>query len=130
MGKGFERCFETIEDLEIDVPGASHVVASFLARAIVDGEALCLFNRKTSLTRQIAEILPPSFLVDPVVVGLGGEVVAQTKRMLSRDHQHSHIEKIWGPGDGRPVAELKVFFLCIAFIYVHSSPLTNVRIDI
>jgi hypothetical protein len=37
MGKGFERLFENMDDLEIDVPGATSIVASFLARALVDG---------------------------------------------------------------------------------------------
>lgn len=89
LGKGFERLFEYVDDLELDVPGASQIVAQFLSRALVD------------------EILPPSFLTDPVVAGLGGEVVAAAKRMLSRDHTHSRVERIWGPGDGRPVDELK-----------------------
>lgn len=43
-------------------------VATFLARAVVD------------------EILPPSFLSDPLVQGLGGEVVEHAKLLLSRDH--------------------------------------------
>jgi programmed cell death protein 4 len=89
LGKGFERLFEYVDDLELDVPGASGIVAAFLSRALVD------------------EILPPSFLTDPVVMGLGGEVVVAAKRMLSRDHTHSRVERIWGPGDGRPVEELK-----------------------
>ena len=76
--------FEFVDDLEIDAPGAASTVAAFLARAVVD------------------EVLPPSFLIDPTVVNLGGDVVEMTKRMLSRDHQHSRVEKIWGPGDGRP----------------------------
>jgi programmed cell death protein 4 len=42
-----------------------------------------------------------------VVSSLGGEVVSSTKRMLSRDHQYSRLERSWGPGDGRPVPELK-----------------------
>lgn len=90
LGKGFERLFEFIDDLEIDTPGATEIAAAFLSRAVVD------------------EIIPPAFLVDPVVVGIGGDVVAQTKRILCRDHQYSRVERIWGPGDGRPVSELKV----------------------
>eukprot|EP00615_Pteridomonas_danica_P003059 CAMPEP_0114333566 /NCGR_PEP_ID=MMETSP0101-20121206/3840_1 /TAXON_ID=38822 ORGANISM="Pteridomonas danica, Strain PT" /NCGR_SAMPLE_ID=MMETSP0101 /ASSEMBLY_ACC=CAM_ASM_000211 /LENGTH=272 /DNA_ID=CAMNT_0001464627 /DNA_START=45 /DNA_END=860 /DNA_ORIENTATION=- len=77
IGKGFERIFESIDDLEIDVPGAGHNVSVFLARALVD------------------EILPPSFLTDPMVSSLGGEMVAETIRMLSRDHQYSRLERIW-----------------------------------
>jgi programmed cell death protein 4 len=110
--KGFERLFEQVDDMEIDVPGATSLIAAFLSRALVDG--MC---QDSTLTRPdmylndhpviYPEILPPSFLSDPVVSGLGGEVVAQTKRMLSRDHQFSRVERIWGPGDGRSVPELK-----------------------
>lgn len=90
LGKGFERLFELMDELSIDTPGAAEITAAFLARAVID------------------EILPPAFLIDPVVVGLGGDVVVKTKRILCRDHQYSRVERIWGPGDGRPVPELKV----------------------
>jgi programmed cell death protein 4 len=88
--KGFERLLEMVDEYEIDVPGATRFVASFLARAVVD------------------EIVPPRFLMDPMIASLGGEAVSEAKAMLSREHQYSRIEKIWGPGDGRPVEELKV----------------------
>ncbi len=65
-------------------------LAAYLARAVVD------------------EILPPSFLSDPFVAGLGGEIVFSAKRLLSRDHVGARIERVWGPGDGRSVPELKV----------------------
>ena len=44
LGKGFERLFEYVDDLEIDVPGAPGIVAAFLARALVDGEQLISFG--------------------------------------------------------------------------------------
>jgi len=90
LGKGFERLMEFIDDLEIDAPGATDMAAAFLARAVVD------------------EILPPAFLADPVVVGIGGDVVQLTRLILSQEHQYSRVERIWGPGDGRPVKELKI----------------------
>mmetsp|Transcript_68119 Transcript_68119/g.188819 ORF Transcript_68119/g.188819 Transcript_68119/m.188819 type:complete len:310 (+) Transcript_68119:608-1537(+) len=107
LGKGFERLFEFIDDLELDTPGATEITAAFLARAVVD------------------EIIPPAFLVDPVVVGLGGDVVAQTKRILSRDHQYSRVERIWGPGDGRPVSELKVAIDQLLVEYLLSKQLSE-----
>jgi programmed cell death protein 4 len=107
LGKGFERLFEYVDDLELDVPGASQIVAQFLSRALVD------------------EILPPSFLTDPVVAGLGGEVVQSAKRMLSRDHTHSRVERIWGPGDGRPVDELKVEMDALLAEYLVSHDATE-----
>eukprot|EP00953_Heterococcus_sp_UTEX-ZZ885_P024473 13384-Heterococcus_DN1.PRE.2 len=82
-----------IDDLQLDAPAARPLAASFLARAVVD------------------EILPPSFLRDPIMARLGGErsdIVDGARRLLSRDHVISRLERVWGPGDGRPVEELKV----------------------
>lgn len=90
IGKGFERLFELIDEIEKDAPAARHMLATFLTRAVVD------------------EVLPPSFLLDGVVCNLGGDVVDQAKVMLSVHHGGAKLEKSWGPGDGRPVAELKV----------------------
>ncbi len=44
IGKGFERLFEIVDELEKDSPTVREVLSIFLARAVVD------------------EILPPSFL--------------------------------------------------------------------
>ncbi|KAG5189487.1 armadillo-type protein [Tribonema minus] len=90
IGKGFQRLFEMIDDIQLDAPAARPLVASFLARAVVD------------------EILPPSFLRDPTIAGLGGDIVEGARRLLSRDHVLSRVERVWGPGDGRSVQELKV----------------------
>lgn len=90
IGKGFERLFEIADELEKDVPAAREYIAIFLARAVVD------------------EVLPPAFLNDVVVCDLGGEIVERAKTKLSREHGHTILEKGWGPGDGRPVDQLKV----------------------
>jgi programmed cell death protein 4 len=90
IGKGFERLFELVDEIEKDCPNAREMITTFLARAVID------------------EVVPPSFLADPVVCNLGGDVVAHAKRMLSRDHAGAQLERIWGPGDGRPVADLKI----------------------
>jgi programmed cell death protein 4 len=89
IGKGFERLFEVVDDLELDIPSARPILTQFLARAVVD------------------ELLPPSFLSDPLVEGMGGEVVENAIKMLSTYHGTSRVEKVWGPGDGRSVPELK-----------------------
>ena len=65
-------------------------MSTFLARAVVD------------------ELLPPSFLSDRLVVRIGGDVVEVAKKKLSINHGTVRLEKGWGPGDGRPVEELKV----------------------
>lgn len=90
IGKGFERLFEIIDEIEIDCPNAKSIVAIYLARAVKD------------------EVLPPSFLSDAVVCNLGGDIVDSAKLMLSREHCGARLEHSWGPGDGRPVDEMKV----------------------
>ena len=65
------------------------LIAQFLARAVVD------------------EVLPPSFLQDPLVEGMGGEMVEQAKVLLSIKHGVVRLENVWGPGEGSTVAELK-----------------------
>jgi programmed cell death protein 4 len=90
IGKGFERLFEIADEIEKDAPAVKSVVSTFLARAVVD------------------EVLPPSFLADSVVCNLGGEMVEHAKSMLSRDHAGAKLERSWGPGDGRPVEDMKV----------------------
>jgi len=90
IGKGFERIFEIVDEIEKDAPNAHMTIATFLARAVMD------------------EVLPPSFLSDSVVRNLGGEIIDHAKAMLSRDHAGAKLEHSWGPGDGRPVEDLKV----------------------
>ncbi len=90
VGKGFERIFELADEIEMDCPDARNQIATFLARAVVD------------------EVVPPSFLSDPVVCNIGGDIVMHAKRLLSRDHAGAQLERIWGPGDGRPVKDLKI----------------------
>lgn len=89
IGKGFERLFEIMDEIERDVPTVQDMLSKYLARAVLD------------------EVLPPAFLSDPVIMNLGGDVVEHAKRMLSREHSGARLESCWGPGDGRPVKELK-----------------------
>ena len=37
-----------------------------------------------------------------------GDIIVHAKRMLSRDHGGGLLDRSWGPGDGRPVEEMKV----------------------
>jgi programmed cell death protein 4 len=105
IGKGFERLFEMVDDIEIDAPQCRDMLSTYLARCVVD------------------EVLPPSFLNDAVVRNLGGEIVEYSKRLLSRDHGGAKLEKIWGPGDGRPVQEMKVAVDQLLAEYLVSSDL-------
>ncbi|KAJ8598136.1 hypothetical protein CTAYLR_007424 [Chrysophaeum taylorii] len=88
--KGFERLFESLDDLVLDAPLAPSIVGDFLVRCVVD------------------EALPPAVLCDRVFAALGGAVVGRARRILSREHAGAKLERIWGPADGRDAAELKL----------------------
>mmetsp|Transcript_6868 Transcript_6868/g.6169 ORF Transcript_6868/g.6169 Transcript_6868/m.6169 type:complete len:404 (+) Transcript_6868:150-1361(+) len=90
IGKGFERLFEIIDEIEKDCPASRTMISKYLARCVLD------------------EVLSPAYLADPVVCNLGGDVVDHAKRMLSREHVGAKLECCWGPGDGRPVEDLKI----------------------
>eukprot|EP01031_Cornospumella_fuschlensis_P027124 gene27124-32768_t len=105
IGKGFERLFEIADEIEIDVPQAAEQLAAFVARAVVD------------------EVLPPSFLTDAVVCNLGGDIIDRAKLLLSREHGGAKLERIWGPGDGRPVEDMKVAVDQLLLEYLASSDL-------
>jgi len=87
ISAGFENVLESMEDMVIDIPDANSLVGSFLARAVVD------------------EVLPPAFLSNRECKE--DSCVEHAVRLLSREHCTARLEKVWGPGDGRPVEELK-----------------------
>jgi len=89
MEMGFEVLLDSIDDLVIDIPDAKAMVGSFLARAVVD------------------EVLAPAFLSNRNNTHPGDCVVEKAVSLLSREHCTARLEKVWGPGDGRPVSELK-----------------------
>jgi programmed cell death protein 4 len=92
-------------DLALDTPDAIPALSQFVSRAIVD------------------EVLFPSFLEHPAMAAApppqsgeegaaaspspGAAVIAGAKQLCSQHHASARISKIWGPGDGRPVAETK-----------------------
>lgn len=87
--KGFEILLDSLDDLCIDIPDAKEMVGCFLARAIVD------------------EVIPPAFISNRNNSHPGDGVVERALSLLSREHCTARLEKVWGPGDGRPVSELK-----------------------
>ncbi|KAL7552913.1 hypothetical protein ACHAWF_016162, partial [Thalassiosira exigua] len=89
MEMGFEVLLDSVDDLAIDIPDAKAMVGSFLARAVVD------------------EVLAPAFLSNRNNTHPGDCVVEKAVSLLSREHCTARLEKVWGPGDGRPVTELK-----------------------
>jgi programmed cell death protein 4 len=66
------------------------MVGCFLARAVVD------------------EVLPPAYLSNQNNDRPGDPVIEKAVSLLSREHCTARLERVWGPGDGRPVAELKM----------------------
>jgi len=86
---GFEVLLDSMDDLVIDIPDAKAMVGSFLARAVVD------------------EVVAPAFLSNRNNSHPGDCVVEKAVQLLSREHCTARLEKVWGPGDGRPVSELK-----------------------
>ncbi|TMW59276.1 hypothetical protein Poli38472_004345 [Pythium oligandrum] len=90
IATGFRRVLLLANDLQIDIPSAKNMLAIFSARAIVD------------------EILPPSFLEDPFINKYAPDIAEEAIKKLSIKHASARMEKGWGPGDGRPVEELKV----------------------
>lgn len=87
IGEGFTLLLDSLDDLSIDAPDAKNIVSTFLARAVMD------------------EVLPPAFLRDGHPEQ--PEVIEKAMRLLSREHCGVILEHAWGPGDGRPVPELK-----------------------
>lgn len=89
MELGFEALLDSLDDLSMDVPDAKTMAASFLARAVVD------------------EVLPPAFLSEQNNARPGDAVVEKAVTLLNREHCTARLERVWGPGDGRPVEDLK-----------------------
>lgn len=90
LATGFRRVLLLADDLQIDIPTAKNMLAIFAARAIVD------------------EVLPPKFLEDPFINRYAPDIAAEAIKKLSIKHATARMEKGWGPGDGRPVEELKI----------------------
>ncbi len=90
VARAFERLLEQIDDLLLDVPGADDILAKFIARAVHD------------------EILPPSFLTDPNVTAIGGNVVPLAVALLSIRQASTRLERVWGVSDANAsVSDLK-----------------------
>lgn len=89
--RGFHQTLCDAEELRVDVPDAKPAIAFFIARAVAD------------------EALAPAWMnhVNLKKTDLGFKTVVKARALLKEPHARSRLEKIWGPGDGRSVAELK-----------------------
>lgn len=86
------------------------MVGSFLARAVVD------------------EVLAPAFLSNRNNTHPGDQVVEKAVSLLSREHCTARLEKVWGPGDGRPVSELKDIMDQLLKVRRHLNMISNCSI--
>lgn len=94
LAKGFTRLLEAVDDLSLDIPDASDILALFLARAVVD------------------DILPPAFLSKAdnfLAEGSQGLAVIRKaeKSYLLAPHHAEVVEKRWGGTTHVTVEEVK-----------------------
>lgn len=89
IGKGVERLFESIDQVEIDVPHARDMAARFLARAVSD------------------EVLPPAMVTDPIVRSMAGDICDQARVLLEVDTTSERLHHVWQVTSAFTVPELK-----------------------
>lgn len=90
ISHGFQRTLDSLEDIVLDVPDASDMLAKFLARAIVD------------------EIVPPAFLKNTVpTTNIAKDTIALANALITERHRMDRLAHIWGPGDLSSVKRLK-----------------------
>jgi len=89
VGKGFERLFESVDDLEKDAPRARDVCGRFLARAVAD------------------EALPPAFVMDPYIAQLAGSIADDARALLEAEHGQDRLRKLFHVTSAFSTAELK-----------------------
>jgi programmed cell death protein 4 len=112
---GFIILLDGMDDLSKDVPDAKvrcnrkHMILWF---AMLDLSHAFICRRQTMAASFLAravvdEVLSPAFLSEQNNCRPGDEVIEKAVTLLSREHCNARLEKVWGPGDGRPVEELK-----------------------
>ncbi|KAG6543294.1 hypothetical protein Mapa_015208 [Marchantia paleacea] len=108
LAKGYLKLLESVDDLKLDIPDATDILALFLARAVVD------------------DILPPSFLSRTLKVlpeGSEGIVVIKKteKSYLLAPHHAEIVEKKWGGSTHTTVEEVKKKITDLLNEYVESG---------
>lgn len=53
-------------------------------------------------------MLPPAYLSEQNNERPGEAVIEKAISLLTREHSTARLERVWGPGDGRPVNEIKI----------------------
>ena len=135
LGKGFARVFESLGELSLDVPKAPLLVATFLARAVVDDilpPAYVSLAPAAAAPPPHPPLFPLRYLVDPYNVQLGGQAVDYARRLLTRDHAAARLARAWGPNEGATIDELKKSFdllvqECVLDVHARPLPLPSSR---
>jgi len=92
--RGFEILLERLDDLKQDVPDATGLLACFIARAISD------------------EAIPPSFIQEIHFEEWSATTSVQlclqkVQHLVNMKYSAQRLARVWGPGRGRTVQELK-----------------------
>lgn len=106
--KGFCKLIETADDLIVDIPDTVDILASFIARAVID------------------DILPPSFLTKEIVLlsneSKGVDVIQRAgKGYLSGPHHAEKIERRWGGNKTKTVENVKSQITNLLMEYIVSD---------
>ncbi|XP_047316574.1 MA3 DOMAIN-CONTAINING TRANSLATION REGULATORY FACTOR 2 [Impatiens glandulifera] len=106
--KGFCKLVETADDLIVDIPDTVDILASFIARAVID------------------DILPPSFLTKEIVFlskeSKGVDVIQRAgKGYLSGPHHAEKIERRWGGNKTKTVENVKSQITNLLMEYIVSG---------
>jgi hypothetical protein len=110
MRKGFYDLIDSLEDLQLDVPDAVELTASFACRAIAD------------------DVLPPAFIHNL----RGSNAVQMAFRRCAESHladQHfaERMSRVWGHGAGGQLVETKASMSSMLTEYQSSGDIAEVR---
>ena len=88
--QGFDSLLDRVEDLTLDIPNATELLACFIARAVID------------------DILAPAYVYTdwpnrPLVT----ETLSKASGLIQGKHAAQRLAHVWGPGDGKSVKRLK-----------------------
>jgi len=118
--RGLEILIERLEDINIDVKDGTGLLACFIARAISD------------------EAIPPSFVQEIAFQSIGASIIAvqclqKIQHLLNMKLSAQRLSRVWGPGRGRPVDELKTLIADMLkefFVAKDLNELANCLVDL
>ena len=136
---------DQLSDLCIDVPNASGIGSIRLQRiriyqtdgcgldhgsvleGLVVAEMVAMFLARLVVDECIYPALLATLSTDYQADVLAAETISKAQSLLSGPHAYSRIEKGWGPGDGRPVEDLKLAVSAMADEYFNSGEIDEAK---